>query len=352
MRKGEILKLTWERVDLNTDLGFSAKITLYKRKNGKPLGVPLNKAAVEAFHTLQPDPAQRVGVVFKKRDGVTWGKMRTAFDSAVTRAGLEDVRFHDLRHTAASHMVMRGRSLKEVQEVLGHKDYRMTLRYAHLSPAHLRTTVEALDGLTTMPVGGRLTWHIRWYKVPTLPERKFQPIESAKTERWPSGRRQRFAKPSKPPADKVLKRRASRHKDRGRWLFAVSPPLPEFPPVSPFISQSFSQRFVQQLRRVFYNRHIGNWHGGWEYGVCIDKVVSLGVAKDHVDGIAGDSLRTHRLQKFMDLRRCVWRLLSRTCSSKKNDSGFNEKCYRKDHCGQFHTTPPSSVLNMVKFTHQ
>lgn len=69
----------------------------------------------------------------------------------MTKAKLEDFRFHDLRHTAASHMVMRGRSLKEVQEVLGHKEFKMTLRYAHLSPAHLRTAVEALDGLTPLP---------------------------------------------------------------------------------------------------------------------------------------------------------------------------------------------------------
>lgn len=49
---------------------------------------------------------------------------------------------------------MKGRNLKEVQEVLGHRDFRMTNRYAHLSPAHLRSTVEALDGLTEMPSDG------------------------------------------------------------------------------------------------------------------------------------------------------------------------------------------------------
>ncbi len=45
---------------------------------------------------------------------------------------------------------MRGRSLKEIQEVLGHKSFSMTLRYAHLSPAHLRTAVESLAGLTPL----------------------------------------------------------------------------------------------------------------------------------------------------------------------------------------------------------
>jgi len=66
----------------------------------------------------------------------------------VVKAKLPDFRFHDMRHTAASQMVMRGASLKDVQEVLEHKDFKMTLRYAHPSPAHLRAAVERLEGLT------------------------------------------------------------------------------------------------------------------------------------------------------------------------------------------------------------
>ena len=62
-------------------------------------------------------------------------------------------RLRDLRHTAASHMMMRAASLKEVQEILGHSDFKMTLRYAHLSPAHLRGAVDRLDGLTPVPAG-------------------------------------------------------------------------------------------------------------------------------------------------------------------------------------------------------
>ena len=63
------------------------------------------------------------------------------------RAGLPGFRFHDPRHTCASHLTMKGRPLKEIQEVLGHKSFSTTLRYAHLSPMHLRTAVESLDGL-------------------------------------------------------------------------------------------------------------------------------------------------------------------------------------------------------------
>ncbi len=148
MRKNEILSLTWERVDLAKDLGFNARITLYETKNGKPRGVPLNKAAIEALTELEPDPTKRSGRIFKRKNGEDWGQIRTAFEVAVRRAGLPDFRFHDLRHTCASHMAMRGRPLKEIQEVLGHTSFSMTLRYAHLSPMHLRTAVESLDGLT------------------------------------------------------------------------------------------------------------------------------------------------------------------------------------------------------------
>ncbi len=140
--------LTWERLDLGRDMGFNARITLYHTKNGKPRGVPLNGTAIRALESVEPDPSRREGRVFKQRNGQAWGHIRTAFRNAVARAGLPDFRFHDLRHTCASYLAMRGRPLKEIQEVLGHQSFAMTLRYAHLSPMHLRTAVESLDGLT------------------------------------------------------------------------------------------------------------------------------------------------------------------------------------------------------------
>jgi integrase len=143
MRKGEILGLEWGRVDL-----ASARITLYETKNGKPRGIPINRAVYDALIALAPDSAQRTGPVFPRRNGTAWGQIRTAFDTALGRAGITGFRFHDLRHTAASHLVMRGATLQEVKEILGHSDLSMTLRYAHLSPAHLRGAVERLEGLT------------------------------------------------------------------------------------------------------------------------------------------------------------------------------------------------------------
>ena len=162
MRKNEIMRLAWERIELDKDLGFNARITLYDTKNGEPRGVPLNTAAGAALTALEPNPAKRIGSVFKRKNGEDWGQIRTAFEMAVERAGLPDFRFHDLRHTAASHLAMRGRPLKEIQEVLGHKSFSMTLRYAHLSPMHLRTAVESLAGLTPAPVAAQENWTHKW----------------------------------------------------------------------------------------------------------------------------------------------------------------------------------------------
>src|SRR5439155_24310829 len=71
-----------------------------------------------------------------------------AYNAAVAIAKLDDVNFHTLRHTFASWAVMRGVSLKELQELLGHSSLAMTMRYAHLAPEHLRAAVSRLEGLT------------------------------------------------------------------------------------------------------------------------------------------------------------------------------------------------------------
>jgi integrase len=75
--------------------------------------------------------------------------VRAAFESACERAKLIDFHFHDLRHTFASWLVMRGRPLKEVQELLGHQTITMTMRYAHLSSDRLRDAVASLDDFST-----------------------------------------------------------------------------------------------------------------------------------------------------------------------------------------------------------
>jgi site-specific recombinase XerD len=74
------------------------------------------------------------------REGRVWpsGNIRTAFENSVLEAKPDNFHFHDTRHHFASWFVMRGESLQALKEILGHADLKMTLRYAHLAPDHLR----------------------------------------------------------------------------------------------------------------------------------------------------------------------------------------------------------------------
>ena len=134
LRLGELIGLTWDRVDLSRGV-----IRLEITKSGKRREVPMNKGSYRALVSLGPKDNGRV---FRTR------YIKTAYNSAVTTAKLDDVNFHRLRHTFASSAVMRGITLKELQELLGHSTLAMTMRYAHLAPEHLRTAVARLEGLT------------------------------------------------------------------------------------------------------------------------------------------------------------------------------------------------------------
>jgi len=142
MRRGEMLGLTWERVDFARGV-----IRLEETKSGRRREVPMNRAVYDVLTALTGQKEE--GFVFRRRDGGPWGRVRTAFARACVVAELEAFRFHDLRHTCASWLVMRGRNLKEVQELLGHREFKMTLRYAHLSPDRLRDAVASLEDFST-----------------------------------------------------------------------------------------------------------------------------------------------------------------------------------------------------------
>ena len=85
------------------------------------------------YEILAARPSPRQGRVWNLRN------IRTAFVSAVKKANPVNFHFHDLRHSFASWFMMRGGSLQALKEILGHTDLKMTLRYAHLAPDHLRS---------------------------------------------------------------------------------------------------------------------------------------------------------------------------------------------------------------------
>jgi len=82
---------------------------------------------------------------YDPRSGKPYQDVKRSFSSACRRAGIKDFRFHDIRHTFASHLVMAGIDLTTVKELLGHKTIAMTLRYAHLAPSHKVKAVDILD---------------------------------------------------------------------------------------------------------------------------------------------------------------------------------------------------------------
>jgi len=117
-------------------------IRLEITKSGRRRDVPLSSNADAVLARRWTDGA--TGYVF---GSPKWNRLRTAWETAVTASRIDDLRFHDLRHTFASWLVQRGRTLKEVQEALGHQTITMTMRYSHLAPDHLRAAVAALDGV-------------------------------------------------------------------------------------------------------------------------------------------------------------------------------------------------------------
>jgi integrase len=143
-RKGELLGLTWERVDLRSaTLRLGGKDT----KNGKARMVPLNAEARAALlrranYRAEHCPGGRW--VFSGKGGERLASINSSWPKVREEAGLEDFHFHDLRHTCGSWLVQAGVQLAEVKEILGHSTIRMTERYAHMAPENLRAAVDRL----------------------------------------------------------------------------------------------------------------------------------------------------------------------------------------------------------------
>jgi len=140
MRRGEILGLRWDQVDLRHHF-----ILLNMTKNGDRREIPINTTLEELFNSIPRGIESEY--VFTAKEGKPYGEVKHSFQTALKKAGIQDFRFHDLRHTFASHLVMAGIDITSVKELLGHKSLTMTLRYAHLAPGHKRKAVNILDQL-------------------------------------------------------------------------------------------------------------------------------------------------------------------------------------------------------------
>ncbi|MGC8580008.1 MAG: tyrosine-type recombinase/integrase [bacterium] len=142
MRQDNILSLTWTQIDLSRGV-----IILEHTKNGERLGLPMNDTVKNLLIELNKVRHINSPYVFHNSTGnrISATTVQHAFHRVCKKAGIQDFRFHDLRHTFASWLVQGGVDLYRVQRLLGHKTGEMTRRYAHLAPDNLRDGVTILD---------------------------------------------------------------------------------------------------------------------------------------------------------------------------------------------------------------
>jgi integrase len=131
MRMGELLALNWRHIDI--DRGIAR---LLDTKNGESRNVPLSRAAI---HVLEGMPRAIDGHVFP----ITQDKVEREFRKVLAVAGIEDFRFHDLRHEATSQLFEKGLNPMEVATITGHKTLQMLKRYTHLRAEDLAKKLQA-----------------------------------------------------------------------------------------------------------------------------------------------------------------------------------------------------------------
>jgi len=134
LRRSEILSLKWSNINLKERL-----IRLERTKNNEARVAYITKPVYKALLSIP----RRIDTDLLFPD-ITPSMVSKAFLRACKSVGIFNFHFHDLRHNFGSYLAMSGHSIKTIQQLLGHKDIRMTLRYAHLSPEHLRAAAEGL----------------------------------------------------------------------------------------------------------------------------------------------------------------------------------------------------------------
>lgn len=139
-RKMEILNLRWSDVDLNRGV-----IILHETKNNERRVLPITGHALELIKQHSEKKQNDTELLFPGKNKKQPMDIRTPWETILKKAEIEDFRFHDLRHSAASYLAMNDASLAEIAEVLGHKTLQMVKRYAHLSEAHTAKIVAKMN---------------------------------------------------------------------------------------------------------------------------------------------------------------------------------------------------------------
>jgi len=149
LRRGDLLNLTIRQVNF-----ASNRIIIERTKNGDPVGIMITSIVREMLLNLIRERTVVSPYVFCDDQGKAYSpyKVSMAFRRACERAGVKNLRLHDLRHDFATLMLSKTRNLIDVQHSLGHRDPRMSLRYAHLLPDDLKGAFEAIDNTGTASI--------------------------------------------------------------------------------------------------------------------------------------------------------------------------------------------------------
>jgi integrase len=140
-RLGEALTAKWELVDLDTRVW---RVPASISKSKKMRSIPLNDSAIDVLLSLGTQEYEYLFI--NVNTGKPYSCIKKSWNRIRIEAGLPKLRLHDLRHQYASMLVNEGRSLYEVQQILGHSDPKVTQRYAHLNSDSLREAANAASG--------------------------------------------------------------------------------------------------------------------------------------------------------------------------------------------------------------
>ncbi len=134
-RRTELLRLRWEDVDLERGLA-----TLHQTKNGDRRALVITDPVAEELRSWSKERRIAKDLVFPSPTGKSTFPFRT-WKAVREEAGIDDFRFHDLRHSFASYLAMTGATLTEIAEALGHRSLSQVKRYAHLTEGHIQSVV-------------------------------------------------------------------------------------------------------------------------------------------------------------------------------------------------------------------
>jgi integrase len=143
MRRGEIFDLRWPDVNLRRKL-ITIRGEISKSRSTRH--IPMSNEAHACLSAWKPEHLKNQLVFPSPTTGFRLNNIYSSWKNLLEKAGINNFRFHDLRHHFASTLVMKGVDLNTVRELLGHSDIKTTLRYAHLAPEHTAAAISMLNG--------------------------------------------------------------------------------------------------------------------------------------------------------------------------------------------------------------